>query len=47
VKVDTLDNYVTRHNLQVGLIKVDIEGYEQKFLAGAVNTIKKQKPIFL
>jgi FkbM family methyltransferase len=46
-KVDTLDNYVACHNLQVGLIKVDIEGYEQKFLAGAVNTIKEQKPILL
>lgn len=43
----TLDNYVQKHNIDVGLIKVDIEGYEQKFLKGAENTIKTQKPALL
>ena len=47
VVVRTLDSYVTEHNLQIGLIKVDIEGYEQRFLAGALETIKTQKPILL
>ncbi len=43
----TLDEYVLKNNLQVGLIKVDIEGFEPKFLEGAINTIKEQKPILL
>jgi FkbM family methyltransferase len=47
ISMDTLDNYVKKHNIQVGLIKVDIEGFEQNFLQGAINTIKEQKPILL
>jgi len=42
-----LDDYVFENNLDVGLIKVDLEGYEQKFLAGAMRTIKEQKPVLL
>lgn len=44
VKVDTLDNFVSRNGIEVGLIKVDIEGAEQKFIEGSVETIKTQKP---
>jgi FkbM family methyltransferase len=47
VPVITLDDYVQEHGLDVGLIKVDIEGAEQSFLQGAMQTIKKQKPIML
>ena len=47
VKVETLDNYVKKHSLKVGLIKVDIEGSEQTFLRGALETIKEQKPAML
>ncbi len=35
------------HQLRVGLIKTDLEGMEQDFLAGAKETIMKQKPILL
>jgi FkbM family methyltransferase len=47
VKMDTLDAYVEKHKLDIGLIKVDIEGGEQSFLRGAVNVIHSQKPILL
>ena len=47
VNIVTLDSYVKKHNLKIGLIKVDIEGFEQSFLKGAVKTIKEQKPILL
>lgn len=44
----TLDNYVFNHpEINVGLIKVDIEGMEQKFLKGAIETIRKFKPILI
>lgn len=47
VKIIKLDDYVKQNNLNVGLIKVDIEGNEQDFLKGAEKTIKKQKPSLL
>lgn len=47
VPVVTLDDYVRENNLDVGLIKVDIEGGEQLLLRGAVETIRTQHPILL
>ena len=47
VLVQTLDDYVKENNLQVGLIKVDVEGFEQEFLKGAKETICTQKPALL
>lgn len=43
----TLDAYVAEHGLNVGLIKVDIEGAEPEFLKGAKKTICTQKPALL
>lgn len=47
VPVISLDEFVQKENIEVGLIKVDIEGFEQEFLKGAQNTIKIQKPTLL
>lgn len=47
VPSNTLDNFIESNNLQIGLIKVDIEGGEPYFLKGAQNTIKKQRPYML
>ena len=47
VQATTLDEYVQEHRLDVGLIKVDIEGGEQLFLQGALETIRKFHPILL
>ena len=41
----TIDSYVEENNLNVGLIKVDVEGEEKNLLKGAINTLKTQKPI--
>jgi FkbM family methyltransferase len=46
-KMTTLDKYVSENKLDVGLIKVDIEGLEQNFLRGAYKTISEQRPILL
>ena len=45
IEMITLDKFVEDNNLEVGFIKTDLEGFEQKFLDGAVNTIKKFRPI--
>ena len=47
VPVVTLDDYVRENNIEVGVIKVDIEGGEQLLLRGAVETIRTQHPILL
>ena len=47
VNMITLDEYVQANNIEVGLIKTDLEGAEQLFLNGAKNTICTQKPTLL
>lgn len=47
IQSTTLDSFVDKNNLDIGLIKVDIEGFEQEFLKGAMQTIKTQKPTLL
>ncbi len=47
VKMATLDSYVKENNIEVGLIKTDLEGFEQSFLKGAIETIKEQKPVLI
>ena len=47
VNMVTLDKFVEDNNIEVGLIKTDLEGFEQSFLKGAINTIKKQKPTLI
>lgn len=46
-RVTTLDRYVAERSLKVGLVKVDVEGFERDFLAGAVETLKSQRPALL
>ena len=41
----TLDEFVEKNNVEVGLITIDVEGAEMDLLKGALNTIKTQKPI--
>lgn len=47
VDVVTLDSYVEKNKIKVGLIKTDLEGFEQPFLRGAKNTIIKDRPILI
>jgi hypothetical protein len=47
VNVITLDQYVSEHNIHVGLIKTDLEGFEQQFIEGALDTIRRFKPTLL
>jgi hypothetical protein len=47
VKITTLDAWARHNDVDVGLIKVDIDGYAQRFLKGAIETIKKHRPTLL
>lgn len=47
VEITTLDEFVRTHKIEVGFIKVDIEGFEMEFLKGAKETICAQKPAML
>lgn len=43
----SIDEFVAEHDLSIGLIKMDLEGYEFEALMGAKITIKRFKPILL
>ena len=47
IELTSIDEFVNERNLSVGLIKMDIEGYELEALKGAKRTIKKFKPVLL
>ncbi|MFX0132289.1 MAG: FkbM family methyltransferase [Candidatus Hodarchaeota archaeon] len=47
IEIITLDSYVFTENLNVGLIKLDVEGFALEVLKGAKETIKKFKPVLL
>jgi Methyltransferase FkbM domain len=44
VRTDLLDNIVSE---RIDLIKIDVEGAELQVLRGAVNTIRKSKPVII
>ena len=47
IKITSLDEFVCKNNIEIGFIKVDIEGFEMEFLKGAKKTICDQKPAML
>lgn len=47
VQITTIDRYVQENNIKVGLIKTDVEGFEQDLLKGAIETIKRDKPVLM
>lgn len=48
VNITTIDKFVKDNNVeQIGLMKFDIEGYEYNAIAGAIETIKRDKPVLI
>ncbi len=45
--IEMLDDYVARNNLQIGLVKMDVEGAEGMVLKGAVKVLREQKPLLI
>ena len=43
--IATLDSEFADSSEEIGLIKMDVEGFESKVINGAINTIKKHKPV--
>lgn len=48
IQFTTLDRYVEENKInKIDFIKIDVDGYELKILQGAINTIKRFKPIMI
>ena len=47
IEVTDIDSFVRENNLNLGVIKLDIEGYELEAIKGAIESIKKFKPVLL
>lgn len=47
VSITTVDTYVAEHALDIGLIKLDVEGVELEVIKGALKTIERCKPVLL
>ncbi len=45
INLDSLDNYLLEKTLDIGLIKLDVEGYGVQAIKGAEQTIKKHLPV--
>ncbi|MDR1375858.1 MAG: FkbM family methyltransferase [Holosporaceae bacterium] len=45
VEMTTIDKEVRKYGINVGLIKIDVEGYGMPIIKGAINTIKSQRPV--
>ena len=47
ISIVRLDDYCRQNNIVPGVIKTDLEGFEMHFLQGALETIRKYRPIMV
>jgi FkbM family methyltransferase len=47
VDILPLDEFIQENSIEIGLIKIDVEGFEQSVLEGAIQTLNDQKPALL
>lgn len=48
INISTLDKYVATHQVKkIDVIKIDVEGLEEKIIEGGVNTLKNFKPLII
>jgi FkbM family methyltransferase len=47
ISLTTLDSFVEKNKIKVGLLKIDVEGHELSVLRGAKSFLNDQKPIVM
>ena len=48
INIETIDNFVEKNDLSnIGLIKLDVEGFEMNVISGALQTIRRFKPVLI
>ena len=47
IEVSTIDSLVSRYSLELGFIKIDVEGLEHLVLSGSKTTLENQRPVIL
>jgi FkbM family methyltransferase len=47
IQFETLDAYTCRAGLEVDLIKLDVDGYEQRVLSGGLEHLRRYRPIIV
>ena len=47
VPITTIDTFVSRHGIAPDFIKIDVEGVEEKVIAGGMQTIRRHRPIII
>jgi len=47
VNIIRLDDFVEKNSLQIGLVKIDVEGFELEVIKGGIKTIQKQTPTLI
>lgn len=45
IEITSIDNEVQQHNITVGFIKADVEGVGMEVMNGAIETIKRDRPV--
>jgi FkbM family methyltransferase len=47
IELTNIDTFVVENNINLGVIKLDVEGLESSIINGAIESIKKYKPVLL
>jgi hypothetical protein len=47
IELTDIDSFVNENNVNLGVIKLDVEGMELRIMKGAIESIKKYKPVLL
>jgi FkbM family methyltransferase len=47
IELTDIDSFVNENNVNLGVIKLDVEGMELRIIKGAIESIKKYKPVLL